>query len=145
MGLDMHLTGVKHVRLSGYGSPVSGEVPISDKEARGLPPSEDGFPLKSRSLDMGYWRKHPNLHGYIVQNFAGGEDDCRPIELSEDDLERIVSAVKSDSLIETTGFFFGASDGSEKEYDIETFEKAIKWLKEKDERSYRYVTYQASW
>lgn len=26
---------------------------------------------------IGYWRKEPNLHGFIVENFADGNDDCR--------------------------------------------------------------------
>jgi hypothetical protein len=24
------------------------------------------------SEDLGYWRKHPNLHGYIINTFAEG-------------------------------------------------------------------------
>ena len=52
MGLDMYLTGKKIVM-----------------DAR-LDLREDGFPLGSKALDLGYWRKHPNLHGYLVQAFA---------------------------------------------------------------------------
>src|ERR1700683_3641911 len=28
---------------------------------------EDGFRLRSKTVELGYWRKHPNLHGYICQ------------------------------------------------------------------------------
>ena len=57
MGLDMYLEG----RKSRY-----------DKQE-----TEDGFPLQTKVLELGYWRKHPNLHGYIVQEFADGVDECQ--------------------------------------------------------------------
>ena len=44
MGLDMYLTGEKFVMS--------------------LKLQEDGFRLSSKTLDLGYWRKHPNLHGF---------------------------------------------------------------------------------
>jgi hypothetical protein len=56
MGLDMYLTGEKFLMT------------------RNL--EEDGFRLRSKTLELGYWRKHPNLHGYIVQTFADGTDEC---------------------------------------------------------------------
>ena len=55
MGLDMNLFG--------------------DKYSFEKNETVDGFPVSSTMLDMGYWRKHANLHGFIVDTFAGGEDE----------------------------------------------------------------------
>jgi hypothetical protein len=132
---------------------------------------EDGFPVKGKVLELGYWRKHPNLHGFIVQAFAEGEDNCQEIPLSAQDIRNIISALNSDSLPETTGFFFGTSDSSlaQREHDMITFGKALLWLEgapvapklERVEtgtgfimtipadvelpKEYRSVVYQASW
>lgn len=117
-------------------------------------PSEDGFRLSEKILQLGYWRKHPNLHGYIVENFAEGKDDCREIWLSRENLEDIIRAIKEDRLPHTEGFFFGESyhedipGWSKKEVDeesIKILEKAIAWMDEKEDKVSRDVIYQASW
>jgi hypothetical protein len=127
MGLDMYLVG--------------------DKFLRGEKQEEDGYPVDTKLLDLGYWRKHPNLHGYIVNTFANGEDKCQKIELDADDLREIVKAVKEGDLPETTGFFFGESEDSARQRAVDTdiIERAISWLEAKDEGSWRSVYYQASW
>lgn len=106
---------------------------------------EDGFRVREKTLELGYWRKHPNLHGYIVNTFNEGDDNCEPIDLSVEDLQKIIAAIKAKELPETTGFFFGASDGSEDEESIETLEKALAWLETKESRVSRSVEYRASW
>ena len=70
MGLDMYLEGHKFhssYYLNGYPKPK--------------PTCPDGFEIKSTTLDLGYWRKHPNLHGYIVNTYAEGKDECQEIYL----------------------------------------------------------------
>jgi len=154
MGLDMYLYGEK---------PVSSTF---DKN----PVMEDGFVLSSKTLDMGYWRKHANLHGFIVQTFADGEDECQKIHLSKEDLHNLIVALENDAMYnaEVTGFFFGRSYfpgesddwGSyekQKEQDLKIFRSALEWLKkaapasgtfgEDDYKSpeWRSVYYQASW
>src|ERR1700688_2817772 len=94
MGLDMYLTGEKFFMTTS------------------LDLQEEGFRLRSRTLELGYWRKHPNLHGYIVQSFAGREDECQTIDLS-DHIRTIIAAVKTRDLPDTTGFFFGVRDPSD--------------------------------
>ena len=54
MGLDMYLYGDKSVSSSSDANPVM----------------EDGYIVSNKILDLGYWRKHANLHGYIVDRFA---------------------------------------------------------------------------
>ena len=93
--------------------------------------------------ELGYWRKHANLHGYIVQTFANGVDECQEIPLSIDDLKKIVVAVKESQLPFTTGFFFGQSFGDEAPEDIRIFANAIAFLEQNGPSA--SVCYQASW
>ncbi len=122
MGLDMYLTGERCFSR------------IDKSEGT----------LVGERYSLGYWRKHPNLHGYIVNRFAEGRDDCQEITLGTEQMEQILNAVQTDQLPHTEGFFFGSSAGREKDYDIHVFTNAIRWLDESDE-AYRFVIYQASW
>lgn len=123
MGLDMYLTGKRVIH--------------NRRDAK--------HELIEERFQLGYWRKHPNLHGYIVESFAAGEDDCRKIVLSIEDILQILTAVKEERLPYTDGFFFGESDGTEKEQDIAIFTDALRWLLESDEDAWRSIVYQASW
>lgn len=107
MGLDMYLCGNSF---------------LWKKETR------DNFRLREVQLELGYWRKHPDLHGYIVNTFADGVDECQEIPLTADNMIQIVAAIKGKKLPHTEGFFFGSSDGSEDDYSIGIFLAAIKWL-----------------
>jgi len=115
MGLDMYLTGEKF--FTGFDKPRA---------------QEDGFEVEAHTLKLGYWRKHPNLHGYIVTTFADGVDECQEINLGADDIRRIITAIEARELPHTEGFFFGASDDSkeERKRDVEVFTKALAWLED---------------
>jgi hypothetical protein len=117
MGLDMFLQGRTHIWAFG-----SKNVP-----------TKDGFPVSEMVLDLGYWRKHPDLHGYIVNTFADGKDECQEIPLSAENLIDIIAAVKEGRLPKTSGFFFGESidDLAHRNHDIDTFSKALQWLEGK--------------
>ncbi len=128
MGLDMYLNGERYfIDRSG------GE--------------EGQFPKKSETYELGYWRKHPNLHGYIMQTFADGRDECQEIPLDEDRLLEIIDAIRAKELPHTDGFFFGASDGSDEEAanDVLILQSALEWLRVKEDGIWRVVTYQVSW
>ena len=85
----------------------------------------DGDPTKfSKPRELTYWRKHPNLQGWMKQlweeknpndtevtSFNGIE-----LELTWEDLERLELDIISGDLPETTGFFFG-EDSNEFYYD----------------------------
>jgi hypothetical protein len=131
MGLDMYLTGEKYL-------PEDWTNPTNNQQ-------EDGFRIKSVRLELGYWRKHPDLHGFIVANFAEGIDNCEPINLDGENIQAIIEAIRHDRLPTTTGFFFGASDNDEgqKTEGIETFSKALIWLRA--DEGWRWVEYRASW
>jgi len=114
MGLDMYLEGHKYF--------------WPDFKNHKNDRSEDEYRVSDITLDLGYWRKHPNLHGYIVKQFADGVDECQEIELDAVAIRDIIDAVKRNRLPATEGPFFGRSDGSEREEDIRIFERALLWL-----------------
>jgi hypothetical protein len=102
---------------------------------------------KGELIDLGYWRKHPNLHGYIVQIFADGVDECQEIPLDAEQIRQIMRAVKDKALPHTTGFFFGHSEGTtaERKEDLDIFQGALDWLAAPENDTIRTVSYQASW
>lgn len=123
MGLDMYLTGERYL----------------------MKPRTGSGQIATETYDLGYWRKHPDLHGFIVNAYAGGEDKCQPIHLSAEQLRAIRHAVKKRELPDTNGFFFGESDGSERPHDLLLLDAAIGWLEADDPEAIRSVYYQASW
>ena len=67
-----------------------------------------------------YWRKHPNLHGWMQELYTENEGYINPdggwvqfntnsVEIDLDDLEALEKAVKTRQLPYTEGFFFGES------------------------------------
>ena len=82
MGLDMYLTGVKTHRR--YPQDECDWSPDTD-----IRPKMDSFPVSTSKIDVGYWRKHADLHGYIVSTFGGGVGGCRGIGLSDKGCTRI--------------------------------------------------------
>lgn len=131
MGLDMYLYGRKFHWTDWKDEKNNSHV--------------DGFRVSETVLSLGYWRKHPNLHGYIVQEFGYGVDECQRIELDENDLLKIVEAVEEDKLPHTEGFFFGESRGANDQDTVAQLLRALAWLKTPDTRHSRAVVYQASW
>ena len=45
--------------------------------------------------EIAYWRKVNFLHGYIVKEYAGGEDECQEIPLDIEDIKSILERVKA--------------------------------------------------
>lgn len=122
MGLDMYLTGERRIIRR-------------DQQQQ----------LISERFQLGYWRKHPNLHGYIVQQFADGLDQCQEIPLSAGNIRQLLSAIENRQLPLTEGFFFGVSDGTETPHDLAIFTDVLAWLEAEDPAASRSVFYQASW
>jgi hypothetical protein len=81
--------------------------------------------------DLAYWRKHPNLHGWMErlweskgcpgdnsENMFNGVE----LELTWEDVDRLEKDIKSNAVekLNTIGFFFGdSSDEYYKNYDLE--------------------------
>jgi len=79
--------------------------------------------------EIHYWRKHPNLHGWMQELYEskGGKSDsfngdC--VVLTEKDLNELESDIKDGSLPDTSGFFFGQTDGDEVQDDLDFVAKA---------------------
>ena len=100
-----------------------------------------------------YWRKANAIHHYIVENHAGGVDECQVIELSRDDLEELrnrCTDVLSDrslapELLPTSpGFFFGDLEYNEWYFNtLERTEQELTALL--SDKSWDFMLYQASW
>ena len=102
--------------------------------------------------EIGYWRKFNALHGFIVDNFANGNDNCQEIWLDYEDVKKILTALKNEEnpIEPTKGFFFGSQERDEW-YDtdvknaIEVFESLLEEMESEFSREYLDYFYQASW
>lgn len=105
---------------------------IHEKNEDGSP--DYGDPLVD-SEEIAYWRKHPDLHGWMEQLYRrkGGTEDSfngDPVLLTLEDLDELKIAVLTRTLPSTTGFFFGASKQEINFADLEFIEKAKEAIKE---------------
>lgn len=76
------------------------------------------------AVQVCYWRKHPNLHGWMegLYRAKGGKDNdfnLNPLRLDPADIDALEKAVETESLPPTVGFFFGVTRPEEKARDIE--------------------------
>lgn len=83
----------------------------------------------SKPRELAYWRKHPNLHGWMERLYRaqGGEDTFNGVELelTWQDLDALEQDILNQQLPETQGFFFGdASDNYYREQDLEFIREA---------------------
>jgi hypothetical protein len=100
-------------------------------------------------VQISYWRKHPNLQGWMEDLFyqkasaqgyhAEQGFNCQPIRLTWDDLKELESAVLGEALPSTEGFFFGESQPEDREDDLKFIAEARKAM------SGDYEVYYDSW
>lgn len=91
-------------------------------------------PNKEKPREIAYWRKHPNLHGWMERLWREkrkheSSDDPTfngiELELTWEDLDQLEYAVEHDQLPSTSGFFFGDdADDYYKDRDLEFIRKA---------------------
>lgn len=86
-------------------------------------------------IELAYWRKHPNLQGWMEQLYRskGGDEDfnCVDVELTLDDLNDLAIDITEGMLPTTEGFFFGSdSDERYKEGDLEFIRTAREHIKQ---------------
>ena len=80
------------------------------------------------TTELAYWRKHPNLHGWMEQLWiekTNPNPEADPmfngieLELTYDDILRLEQDIINKQLPKTTGFFFGeSSDEYYREQDL---------------------------
>lgn len=100
------------------------------------PQTEVDFETKNfQPEEVHYWRKHPNLHGWMqnLYDMKGGtspdfNSDC--VVLDSEDLDNLEQDIKDGNLPDTSGFFFGNSMGDEDENDLLFVAKARDAIKE---------------
>ena len=87
--------------LDQYGLARRGEAKTDD----------EGYTYYEDSMELAYWRKHPNLQGWMEDLYheKGGEQEfnCVDLELTLEDLEALEESLDEEALPETAGFFFG--------------------------------------
>lgn len=84
---------------------------------------------ETEQREIAYWRKHPNLHGWMEQLWCSRNPDADEyrfngieLELTWEDIERLENDIKTGVIAKmgTTGFFFGSpSDDYYYEKDLE--------------------------
>ena len=75
-------------------------------------------PKVARPREIAYWRKHPNLHGWMKRLWESqgntGSFNGDELELTWQDLDALEQAVRHQQLPGTSGFFFG--NNADQEY-----------------------------
>jgi len=109
MGLDMYA----------HSLPKDDQRPPVDFDVNGL----DKCPR------IHFWRKHPNLHGWMAELYysKGGTDpdfNVNTVEITADDLDALEQAISASQLPDTSGFFFGETNGEERDDDFDFIRKA---------------------
>jgi hypothetical protein len=159
MGLDMYLRFRKSV--SGYDFAGSDRTAydalLSAAGLTGL--ATEASPHASIEVTVMYWRKANAIHGWFVNELAGGEDECQEIGVTRENLISLRAlceevalqpSVAGEVLPPTEGFFFGSDVVDE--YYLESMKDTareitdlLEKLPEEGEGWDWSLTYQASW
>ena len=85
----------------------------------------------NRPMEIAYWRKHPNLQGYMANLYrikSGNIESTfngQELELTWEDLDELERVIQAGELPETEGFFFGNnSDADYYNEDLEFIKNA---------------------
>lgn len=110
-----------------------------------IPATEVDFTDYNAAAELHYWRKHPDLHGWMEALYyaKGGKAEpfnCVNLLLTAADLDGLEGDIRANRLPDTEGFFFGDSDGSETDDDLHFIAKARAAL-----ASGKAVFYRAWW
>lgn len=88
--------------------------------------------LKESWKEIAYWRKHPNLQGWMEKRYReqGGKEEFNQVDvdITAEVLDQLVKDL--DNLPDTQGFFYGASDPGDRDLDIDFILKARQALAE---------------
>jgi hypothetical protein len=94
-------------------------------------------------VEIAYWRKHPNLQGWMANLYRekeGGVEEFNGIglELDKDDINRLEKAITNNVLPYSIGFFYGEpKDHFYKNQDLEFCKDAHKAICNKQTVTYR--------
>jgi hypothetical protein len=160
MGLDMYLEARKYVSQDNWSNgdrtPNPDYATLVSLAPKGLADNVQ-FGGGSVSLTVGYWRKANAIHGWFVNELAGGVDECQEIYVPREKLvelrELCASVIKQpamagDILPPQSGFFFGSNEVDEwylndMQLTIDIIDNVLKTFPEDD---YNWsLSYRASW
>ena len=102
-------------------------------------------PAAENPREIAYWRKHPNLHGWMHRLWGSkgnsGDFNGDELELTWEDLEALEQAVREKTLPATSGFFFGNNS------DDEYYERDLKFIRDAKAELFLglRVFYNSSW
>jgi hypothetical protein len=102
-------------------------------------------PNATEPREIAYWRKHPNLHGWMQRLWESkgnsGEFNGDELELTWEDLDQLEQAIRNKNLPDTSGFFFGRNA------DDEYREDDLKFVREAKAEAFLglKVFYNSSW
>ena len=120
MGLDMYA----YVAAKAGAQADYDEGKAWDKEKGGMV-----NPSVTEPREIAYWRKHPNLHGWMHRLWESrgnsGDFNGDELELTWDDLEQLEQDIRDKNLPNTSGFFFGNdADDHYREHDLKFVREA---------------------
>ena len=79
-------------------------------------PSDKQIP-SNELVEIAYWRKHPNLHGWMERLYdsKGGDGmfNCEFVQLTESDLIKLQEDILQRALFEASGPFWGLNSDEE--------------------------------
>lgn len=177
MGLDMYLEARKYVSQIDWDKVPKRDIndpePIDYKlyQTEAYSALSSIFPERltqysdsgsTVSINIGYWRKANQIHGWFVREVQEGEDDCRSYVVPREKLvelqtivQKVLDGTKEDAkelLPVTSGFFFGNYDEDDgyDEWYYEQLRHTDKMLtailEEVKEGEFEYeIYYQSSW
>ncbi len=124
MGLDMYLSKKIYVKRWEHQKPeekYSVLVKKGGKEVDSVNADKVSYVIE----EVAYWRKANAIHNWFVLNVQDGVDNCSQYYVDREDLEKLVTTVKSilkhkgkpeekelvlSALPPTSGFFFGSTE-----------------------------------
>ena len=158
MGLDMYLYAEKYESCgSWHNNYEKKKKNFYPKKLESFQNNIDqrNFLSKEVFYQIGYWRKANALHKWFVDNCAEGEDDCRKVYVSKEQLESLLSLCeeilkdhsKANELLPTqSGFFFGGLEYDEWYFqDLKYTRDLIKSILDANILKEYEIYYQASW
>ena len=110
MGLDMYAYVAARAGQQDEYNEQEGDWDLETREwvTKGLVP---------KPRELAYWRKHPNLHGWMHRLWESkgnsGDFNGDELELTWEDIDELERAVQSGNLPATGGFFFGRNADEE--------------------------------
>ncbi len=118
MGLDQYLYAKRYVGGWKHSGEQENSLYRSILGQLGLPPEPcDGAPSLTVSVNVAYWRKANQVHGWFVANVQDGVDECQEAYVEREKLvelrdlaKRAVDEKNAELLQPQGGFFFGSTE-----------------------------------